>query len=265
MKALGVATMLALFFASQWADAHPRRRVYVRPGPPVWVTPAPIVVMPPVYPGRYVVPPPVVVPMAPPRRVVVAQQAPPKKSRNDMLGIGIRGSGYALEGYKFNLNTFENPVMGGVGLQFRMRFWTFFGLELSTDYMVGMKGDFTQMTIPIMVSGMFYLFPDRAINLYGLAGMGVSFTELEYGDGAIRGWLTEIPMQLGLGVQIWLGDHIALHADLRFLTIYKNLDSASEIVDACSRHRGVCSPQQVNLDDRYNVGLQFGAGVSFYF
>jgi hypothetical protein len=215
----------------------------------------------------------VVQPPPPPRRqVVVVDREPVPEPTRSMLGIGLRISGAALDGSKINLGTFENPVMGGLGIQMRSMVSKHWGLELSVDWLQSEDEDagFSQRTFPIMLSAMFYLFPESAINIYGLAGAGVHFTNLSYADGLFEHDILEVAGQLGVGVQVKLGDHFALHADLRFLTVYKNLGSATEIANECISSRagrtGFCSGlQNVDTEDKFNLGAQFQAGATYFF
>lgn len=231
----------------------------------------------PYHPPRYrvykrkrviVVPPP-----PPPRReVVVVEREPTPAPKKSLLGIGIRVSGAALDGTKINLGDFENPVMGGLGIQLRSMVSRHWGLELAADWLQSDDADtgFTQRTFPVMLSAMFFLFPDSAINPYGLAGAGVQFTTLSYMDGQFEHQILEVAGQLGVGVQVKLGEHFALHADIRFLTVYKNLGSATEIANECLSSRagrtGFCTGlQNLDTEDKFNLGAQFQAGATYYF
>lgn len=189
-----------------------------------------------------------------------------------MLGIGLRVSGTGLDGQKLGLEDIENPAMAGIGIQLRSMVSKHWGLELSADYL-GSSDDsrgFSQRTIPVMLSGMFFLFPDSFINPYGLAGAGVHFTQLSYADGLFEHNILEIAAQLGFGLQVKLGQHFALHADLRFLTVYKNLGETTEISKSClsssAAGTGYCNGlQNVKPDDRWNIGVQFQAGATYFF
>jgi hypothetical protein len=199
-------------------------------------------------------------------------QVEPAPSHEDLflLGLGIRVSGIALEGHKLYLSDIENPVMGGVGLHFRSKFSRHWGLELAADYLRGGKGDFTQVTIPVTLSALVYFFPDSRINPYGLFGAGVHFTALEYEKGLFRHDFVEFGGHLGAGVQVRIWRSLALHADLRFMGIYKNLSTASSIRRDCVSHvgpqRGFCDGlSSFDPDDRFNVGLQFQAGATYFF
>lgn len=205
-----------------------------------------------------------------PRQVVAVEEvvAQPKA----LLGVGIRISGIALDGTKLSLEDIENPVMGGVGLHFRSKLSRRWGLELSFDYL--RRDDdsarYTQETMPLMLSAMFHVFPDSPIDLYGVAGVGVHFTNLTYLDGLFEHHALELAGQLGAGVQVRFGDHFAIYADVRFVTVYKNLDTTNQVADACLSSQagatGYCTGL-IALDpqDKWNIGAQFQAGATYYF
>ena len=215
-------------------------------------------------------------PPPPPQRVVVVQPEPAPRRHvqreQSLLGIGLRVSGTGLEGSKLGLEDMENPAMAGIGLQLRSKVSRHWGLELSADYLGASDSSrgFSQRTIPVMLSAMFFSFPDSPINPYALAGGGVHFTMLEYMDGAFQHHILEVAGQLGLGVQVKLGRHFALHADLRFLTVYKNLGTTTEVSQGClssdAAGTGYCNGL-ANLDpnDKFNIGAQFQAGATYFF
>lgn len=201
-----------------------------------------------------------------------ARYVPPTQSEADMtlLGLGVRVSGIAFEGTKLSLGDFENPVMGGVGLQFRAKFSRHWGLEVAADYLRGADGDFVQWTVPVTLSALVYFFPDSRIDLYGLFGGGVHFTSLEYEGGAFTHDLLELGGHVGAGVQIRITRNFAIQADLRFMGLYKNLDEEMAVRDDCLRsaggETGFCSAMsRYDSGDRFNLGLQFLAGATYYF
>ncbi len=218
------------------------------------------------------------------RRVVTVRTPPARRVRpvafvaqsdtgpTPLLGVGIRISGIALDGEKLSLDDFENPVMGGVGVHFRTKLTRRWGLELSFDYLRrdGDQSRYVQETMPLMLSGMFHVFPDSPIDLYALAGVGVHFTNLSYAEGLFEHHALEFAGQLGAGVQVRFGDHFAIYADVRFVTVYKNLGSVDRVANDCLSSRagatGFCGGLN-NLDptDKWNIGAQFQAGATYYF
>ena len=173
------------------------------------------------------------------------------------LAVGVRPSAILLEGQKLALSRLENPAMGGLGVFVRGDLSASFGLELGFDFLVGGEGDFRQRTLPLMLSGVYRLFPQSRLNPYVLAGVGVHITELSYGHGAEVHELWEPAGQLGGGVRVQLTDALEIFGDVRAVAVYKNL--GDETYAACGY--GSCG----SPDDRFNLGAQFSAGLAYRF
>jgi opacity protein-like surface antigen len=197
------------------------------------------------------------------------REAPPER---DFLGVGIHGSGVATEGEKVGISAAENPAMGGIGLHVRGRFSESFGLELSADFLSGSSddGNLEQSSIPLMAGLTWHILPDTRFQPYLIGGVGVHFTRLEYfgGDYAID--VTELAGQLGGGVEFFITENLALHADLRFQTVFKNLDTKEKIARDCIAQVGTQSGFCNNIhftdgEDKVDFGVQLQAGVSWYF
>lgn len=182
------------------------------------------------------------------------------------IGLGFRVSGVAVEGQKLNLDTMENATMGGVGFQVRGLLNDNVGLELSVDILGSQNDTLQQTTVPLMLSVLYYIIPDGAIRPYGLIGTGLQFSALEYENG-FRYDFVEFAAQAGGGVEVRLADNFGLHADVRFLGIFTNLDPEANIYSECSATLGYNDPfcNKISADDGLNLGIQFMAGASIYF
>ncbi len=249
-----VSLGMALATGAASASYPPPVRVYRRPV---------VVVQPP--------PPPVVYVEEAPRTVVVERPAP-RRTQRGLLGVGFRFNTMALEGTKLYVVDIENSAMPGFGIQLRSMVSEHWGLELSVDYVQTADGDnyFAQHTVPVMLSPIFYLFPDSPINPYALVGVGVHFTTLDYYEGLFQHTLFEVAGQAGIGVQVKLGDHFAINADARFLTVFKNIGSGTEVSSQCLRSEagrtGFCDGlQNLDAEDKFNFGAQFQVGATYYF
>ena len=237
---------------------------------------APVIVVTPAPP-----PPPVLIveEPAPPRRVTVvrrpepARAVPPAAPRQRTLtGLGVRLIGATVEGEKVGITTAENPTMAGFGVQLRTRLGDdqAVGLELAADVVKGSGDSFEQRTIPVMASLTYHLFPTSRIQPYGVIGAGVHFTRLSYLEGQYNIDLTELAGQLGGGVEIFLTKNLAINADVRAQTIFKNLDTQAKIHTDCLHQvngmTGFCDNiQSADPADKVNLGVQLQAGVSWYF
>lgn len=303
LLALAALTVIpaAALDAPTAAAYPPGWRPYYRPGPVryrPWYAPVyrprwgPVLIMPP--------PPPVVYVEPPPRRVVVVRppveeveevrvtRAPPPPAQvytpapapapreeppeRDFLAIGVQLSGVAVEGEKVGISTAENPGMGGIGFHLRGRFSPSFGLELAADFLEGSADDMdlTQSTIPLMAGFTWHILPDTRFQPYLIAGAGVHFTRLEYfgGDYAID--ITELAGQLGGGVEFFITENLALHADIRFQSVFKNLDTKEKIAQDCIQQVGTQSGFCANIhvtdeEDKVDLGVQLRLGASWYF
>jgi opacity protein-like surface antigen len=257
------------------------RPIYRPAGPRYWgpvYRPAPVYVQPPVV----VRPVPVYVerpaPVIVERPVAVTETAPPTVMREevtgqrDLIAVGIHGTAVGVEGQKVGLSTAENPAMGGIGVSVKGRFDESWGLELSADFLSGSasNADLTQSTIPVMAALTWHILPNSRFQPYLLAGAGVHFTRLNYlgGDYAID--ITEFAGQFGGGLEVFLTENIAINADIRFNTIFRNLDQRESVHTDCLRQTGQMNGFCDNIhytgaEDKVNLGAQFKVGASWYF
>jgi hypothetical protein len=199
-----------------------------------------------------------------PRRTHETVTHYPPRQEDEMLGIGLRVGGVAVDGEKLNLATVENPTMWGPGLQIRGKVSHRVGLELGLDYLVGTTDEVTQTTVPLTLSAMYYFFPTSQLRLFGLVGGGVHFTKLEYERG-FRHDLVEVAGQAGGGIDLRLTREFGLNADLRFVGLYKNMGEATEIEHKCltTSAGGTCGG--IYQTEKFNIGAQFLVGASVYF
>ena len=72
-------------------------------------------------------------------------------------------------------------------------------------------------------------------------------------------------------MQVKLSDKLTLHSDLRFLSVYKNLGNVNKVSSSCvssgaSGISGFCDGlNAIDPNDKFNIGAQFQAGVSYNF
>ena len=247
------------------------RPVY-RPGVPRFYRPAPVYVAPaPVY----VAPPPAPVYVAPAPAQVVVQEVPqpaPEAPNRELFAVGVHASGVSVEGEKVGISTAENPSMGGLGVHLRSRFEEDLGIELSADLLSGeaVDADLTQTTVPLMAALTWHPLPTSRIQPYLLAGLGAHFTRLSYFGGDYNIDVTEFAGQLGGGLEVFLTEHVAIHADLRFNTIFRDLGKRESVNKDCLNARGdmvgFCDNIHfTGVEDKVSLGGQFRAGVSWYF
>lgn len=256
-----------------WGVYRPRPRpvpVYRPRRRPIIVVPAPVVVRPaPVYVVEEAPPEPAVTVV---RRPEPAREAKRRQPVDDsMFGLGIRLSGATLDGEKLGLSSAENPTMGGFGLDLRYRFnGSGFGLELSADLLGASADDFDQTTIPVMASMTYHFFRHSRLQPYALLGVGVHFTELSYLNGRYKYDMSELAGQAGVGLEVFITRHLSLNADVRFQTIFKDLDTQASIRTDCLHQVGdqvgFCDGiHGADPEDKMNLGVQLQAGATWYF
>jgi hypothetical protein len=199
------------------------------------------------------------------RRAVTHRQYVRRPVEDRLLGIGVRLSGVTVDGDKLNLGAVENPTMGGLGLQIRGKVSKNVGLELATDVLYGQTEYMDQTTVPITLSAMYYFIPRGKFKLYGLLGGGVHLTKLEYHSG-FRHDLVEIAGQAGAGMELRFSQDFGLSADLRFIGLYKNIESESSIESKCMGLSGsTINCGGIKQTEKFNAGAQFMVGANMYF
>ena len=75
---------------------------------------------------------------------------------------------------------------------------------------------------------------------------------------------------MGVGAELFITKWLSLAADLRFQTVFKNIDTQARIRQDCLRNvgemTGFCNGiQSADPDDKLNVGLSFQLGANIYF
>jgi hypothetical protein len=174
-------------------------RVYVTgpvlaPPYPVYVAPSPYIATVPV-----VAPPPTVIAPAP-----ILTAAPPQT----IWGLGVRGLFVGESASK----------AGGIGGHLRLRSGRWLGFELSADYVRVDVEKTARQDVPLMAAMLVYLTPGR-LAPYLLVGGGVNFANAKNANG-LNDSATQAAAQAGGGLELRLGRHLGLNADIRY--IYRN-------------------------------------------
>jgi hypothetical protein len=123
----------------------------------------------------------------------------------------------------------RDMVMGGAGIQLRIRSKGRFGFELKQDFLKGsfMNGEFERSSYPFAFSLMLYVFPNedtRHFNIYFLAGLGAMADSVRLrnpqGYMVTQNFLEGLG-QLGAGLELrW--KWFAIAADARFLGLIRD-------------------------------------------
>jgi hypothetical protein len=150
---------------------------------------------------------------------VLTLRRPGPKEKVRRVSLGIHGTALYI-----NQSHNEDMVLGGVGLQLRIRSKGRFGVEISQGFLWGsaVANNLQRTSFPFDFSLMFYVFPnkdERHFNLYGLAGVGAMADSInvrnEYGHKVDQDFL-EFNGHIGAGAELrfkWF----ALEADARLI------------------------------------------------
>jgi hypothetical protein len=152
--------------------------------------------------------------------------APREKIRR--FSIGVHGTALGINQQVGG----KDVVLGGAGLQLRIRSKGRFGLELKQDFLGAsfLDGQFERTSLPFTFSLMLYIFPNqetRHFNLYFLAGFGGMWDQVKLIDQngrRVRQDFLEGIGQLGLGAELrwrWF----AIAADARALGLIRDSSS----------------------------------------
>ncbi len=157
----------------------------------------------------------------------------------------------------------KSVVLGGAGIQLRIRSKGRFGLELKQDFLGAkfLDGNFERTSLPFTFSLMLYIFPNqetRHFNLYFLAGFGGMWDQVHLIDQngrKVRQDFLEGIGQLGLGAELrWRWFAIAL--DARALGLVR--DSSSPPGSYYGDIDGAPVPKK-------SWGIQGNAYINFWF
>lgn len=234
---------------------HPVRRPrthYVYRGG-VWVA---VPVTYPVYTETVVVAPP----PPPPEPVYVEEPAPrPRRvAKRDDRDVGLLLKLGGL-GYGPTRAETEDLALGSFGGAVRLGFDPHWALELSAELA---RGSDQQMRLsrtvtPLTASLVLNLLPTSALNIYGLAGVGVQFAEVRAKDFGYRTSYSRPEGHLGAGVELRLSPALRLFSELRFIGLGTAL--SEDVSDPAKT-----PPSWLSLDEG-DQAVQFNAGLGVYF
>ncbi|MCU1281790.1 MAG: hypothetical protein JWM53_5336, partial [bacterium] len=227
--------------------------VFIEPQQPQYFAP-PMAPLPPI-PPPVIVPPPCCysapVEAAPPEEVVLVKprpQAPMWKSR---IGLGVRGTGQVINDGWNNL---------GIGGEFLYRVSPHLVTELAAEYQrsAASASALDRVDVPVTFGLRVHIGrPTWVVSPYFVfaAGVGYASQDLKFtSDDAIY-----VEGQLGGGLELRLGQHLAITADAR-LDAKKRANGVAENVVATTSVDG--KPVHALGDE---VGGQFRLGVALYF
>jgi len=249
----------------------PRPRVYVTQQP-VYVQPPPVVVyQPPPRPVYYQQPVYVPQPVYVQQPVYIQQQGyrggymPPTTTP----GRGYMGLQLAVASGFMGVRPGLTAAAGMLGIQGGLRFHGArrLGAEITIGGFGGTdwNGD-ARTEFPLMATGMLVFNPDSRFQVYGLAGLGLSWSRVNYAPAnrAARG-ISEAAYThgggaLGLGAELQLSRSFALFADVRGF-LRTRLDSSAASNPEFARTAANGSTETTNTSG----GVAAQAGLAVYF
>lgn len=253
--------------------APPPAPIYVAPAPHIYIrarvrwwrragvviAPAPVYVAPPVY--AQPAPQPIYVEPAPPPccmqapeaapapQLVVARPAyvpPPWTAR---VGLGVRGTGQVVNDQWSNL---------GIGGELLYRASAHVSTELASEYQKNLHGAIDRVDVPTTLGVRLHIGrPSWIVSPYVVfaAGLDVAWQDLRVATDTAYFF----DGQVGGGLELRLGQHVAITADARFDGKKRLNDPERAIVATTSVNGKPVAP----LGDEY--GGQFRLGFAVYF
>jgi len=242
---------------------HMRRHVppvFYAP-PPVWVQPPVVIQPPPVVveppPAYYPPPAPPPAPPAVAAPVIVAAPPPPPHWRARF------GLGATVEGVYTSAQTRADGY--GVLGQLRYRSGRHSALELTAGYERANRTDGLSRTDVPVSFGLIIpiLGPEHAFTPYLVGAAGLNFADLRLVDTpnlTLDDRRVQALAQIGGGLELRLGQHVALHADARLEGRWTLGAPSPEVAAATVKIDGAVAPLLADT-----VGVRLGVGGTLYF
>jgi hypothetical protein len=232
---------------AEYVPAPPQVYAPPPPPPPVYVAPPPppaVYYAPPPPPVYYAPPPP-----APAPEFVVVKPQPVRPGWAARIGLGVRGTGQVVNDGWNNL---------GIGGEFLYRASPHVVTELAAEYQHSASTPLDRRDIPVTFGVRLHIGrPTWVVSPYFVLAGGVDFASQDLRhttDDAIY-----LDGQLGGGLELRLGQHVAITADARF-DAKKRADKPADAVVATTAVDG--KPVHALGDE---VGGQFRLGFAVYF
>jgi hypothetical protein len=205
------------------------------PPPPVYAQPAP--------PVAYAVPPPPPILYRPP--VLLPQW-------QSKFGIGVR------LGAAINQDPSTSFSQVGIGGELLFRVQRHLVLEVASEYQKRVDNGFARYDVPTTLGLRIHIgAPDWIVSPYFVVASGAAYSNLDFLHGQDVAWFLD--GQLGGGLEIRVGRHLALTADLRGDARHRLTAPDEATANTISIDGKPFSPMQ----DSY--GLQGRLGLAVYF
>lgn len=232
--------------------------VYYQPAPqpPVYVQPPPAVVQappPPVYAQPPVVqPPPVMEAPPPPAYASRPAYRPPVSQWQAKYGFGAR---FAV---MINTDELTNFSQLGFGGELLARVHRRIVLELAGEYQKRIDNGFARYDVPVTLGMRVHIgAPDWVVSPYFVVAGGAAYSNLDFLHSNDKAWFVD--GQLGGGLEVRIGKHVALTADVRGDARHRITDPDEATLATTSVNGKPFYPMQ----DSYGLQGRLGAAVYF--
>ena len=202
----------------------------------------------------------------PPRRVVTSREPRPWRGAS----LTVRTVGLSFDDNTLARGSLDGEDIAGFGVGLRLNLDRHWATEFAVD-MAGGRGDFYDVAMmPVTASLIARLFPQSKLDLYGIAGGGVYFTEYDYhapvpNDAYILGG-----GHVGGGAELKLG-HFLLTGDVRYLVVQNaptavNVQRSAASAGQALTEDGDVAPARLVRDDTeddWRRALQAMVGLGY--
>ncbi len=150
-----------------------------------------------------------------PQTVVVTDPPITKRPRRRKMSLALRTVGITYGDTQLSRGNLEGHDVGGLGLGLRADLDHHWTLEIAADLLGGEQEDSQIAVIPITTSIIARLFPRSRVDLYGLAGVGLHRTAIDYQNARDENFM-QLSAHAGAGAEIKFGG-LLLTGDVRYM------------------------------------------------
>jgi len=196
-----------------------------------------------------------------PDEEVVVEEAPRRRRRRSYfrrVGVLLRMGGLSFAPAKGAADS-DDLTLGAVGGALRLNLDRHWGVELAGEF-TGSEDDvlgIRRQTNPVTGSVVLNLLPNSFLNLYGVAGVGGYFTQVQALDYGYTETYSRVGGHVGGGAELRLTPGLRLFADLRFIGVGDPSDRE------VTRSRSV-PPEDLILEEG-NRAVHFSMGLAAFF
>ncbi len=233
-----------VYYAPPPPPVYPQEQTYQPPPPPVY-QPQQTYQPPPVYPQQTYQPPSVY-------QAPVYPAPPPQPQWGAKVGLGGRF------GLLINNDQYNRFSQLGFGGELLYRASRHLSLELAGEYQKTLDGGFARYDVPVTLGLRIHIgAPNWVVSPYFVVASGVDYGSLDFLAGRDTAWFLD--GQAGGGLELRLGRHLALTADVRADGRHRVTNPTDAVAATTSVDGKPFQPMQ------NQVGGQMRLGAALYF